>query len=59
MSEAEKARQNKSGEFRPLGYAETNMLGKMQNNSGKTETLNHPILNVLQGIMWALQVASC
>lgn len=47
MSEAEKARQNKSGEFRPLGYAETNMLGKMQNNSGKTETLNHPILNVL------------
>ena len=24
-----------------------NMLGKTQNNSGKTETLNHPILNLL------------
>ena len=53
MSEAEKAEfmlgkmQNKSGEFRPLGYAETNTLGKMQNNSDKTNTFNHPILNVL------------
>ena len=41
MSEAEKA------EFRPLGYAETNTLGKTQNNSDKTKTFNHPILNVL------------
>ena len=24
----------------------TNMLGKTQNNSGKTETFNHPILNL-------------
>ena len=39
--------QNKSGEFQPLGYAETNTLGKTQNNSGKTETFNHPILNLL------------
>ena len=44
MSEAESKMQNKSGEFQPLGYAETNTLGKTQNNSGKTETLNRPIL---------------
>ena len=42
--------QNKSGEFRPLGCAETNTLGKTQKVSGKTETLNHPILNVLHKI---------
>ena len=39
--------QNKSGEFQPLGYAETNTLGKTQNKSGKTEMPNHPILNLL------------
>ena len=55
MSEAEKAEfmkelgkmQNKSGEMRPLGYAETNTLGKIQNISGKNKTPYHPILNVL------------
>ena len=31
----------------PLGKTQTEMLGKTQNNSGKTETLNHPILNLL------------
>ena len=39
--------QNKSGEFRPLGYAETNTLGKTQNNSGENKKQYHPILNVL------------
>ena len=31
----------------PLVKTQTEPLGKMQNNSGKTETFNHPILNVL------------
>ena len=39
--------QNKSGEFQPLGYAETNTLGKTQNMLGKNEMSNHPILNLL------------